>query len=61
MAFNQKCDLWKSWLTLLWILLVLGREKKKNDNNYNKESKAMQKHIQYILRIYIMSFFAHLA
>lgn len=27
-------------------------KEKKNDNSYNEESKAIQKHIQYILRIY---------
>lgn len=42
-------------------IFSFGKEKKKNYNNYNKESKAMQKHIQYIRRIYIMAFFAHLA
>lgn len=59
MTFKQKSGMWKSWLALLWIFLVLGR--KKNDNNYNKESKAMEKHIKYILSIYVMAFFAHLA
>lgn len=43
--------MWKSWLVLLWILLSFVKEKK-NDNSYNEESKAIWKHIQYILRIY---------
>lgn len=43
--------MWKSWLVLLWILFSFVKEKK-NDNSYNEESKAIQKHTQYILRIY---------
>lgn len=27
-------------------------KEKKNDNSYNEQSKAIQKHIQYIIRIY---------
>lgn len=50
-AFNQKCGMWKNSFVLLWILFSFMKEKK-NDNSYNEESKAMQKHIQYILRIY---------
>lgn len=50
-AFNQKCGMWKNSFVLLWILFSFVKEKR-NDNSYNEESKAIQKHIQYILRIY---------